>query len=302
MGSHPSPEHGMTLNHELLHTAPRDSATVVMLRDSPEGPEVFLVRRHGDSAVLGGAFVFPGGKLDASDSELDPALHLDNDARTLHASLAETSLEPAAATGLYVAALREAFEESGVLFAVGITPANRLEAADMLKAGHRFNDVLSALQIRLQTRSVLPWSRWITPHLPSLSSKRFDTRFFVATVPDAQTALHDNVETTESLWLHPKRALAQYWGGQLAMAPPQIMTLAHLARHANVASVFAYARSNPPPVILPHAFNQDDGLRVICYPGDALHSVSKRAMPGPTRIFLRNRRFEPEDGFDGWFS
>ena len=290
----------MQLNNEVLHTKPIDSATVIMLRDSPQGPEVFLVRRHGDSAVLGGAYVFPGGKLDASDSELDPGLHMDADPQALHASLAEPELQVHKATGLYVAALREAFEESGVLFSEGVTPAISREAASLLNDGHSFNQVMDALKLRLQTRSVLPWSRWITPYMPSLTSKRFDTRFFVATVPHTQVALHDNVETTESLWLRPMLALTQYWNGQLAMAPPQIMTLAHLTRHASVASVFQYARSNPPQAILPHAFNQEDGLRVICYPGDALHGVSKPAMPGPTRLYFRNQRFEPESGFDAW--
>ena len=291
----------MELNDEVLHTTPRDSATVIMLRDTPQGLEVFLVRRHGDSAVLGGAYVFPGGKLDASDTELDAAQHLDNDAQALHTTLAEHDLPAAVAKGLYVAAVREAFEESGVLFGVGITPAQSSEAALRLKDGQAFNDVVSQLNLRLHTRSVLPWSRWITPFMPSLTSRRFDTRFFVATVPSQQIALHDNLETTESLWLRPRQALEQYWNGQLAMAPPQIMTLAHLSRHASVASVFDAARATPPPVILPHAFNQEDGLRVICYPGDALHSVQTRAMPGPTRIIFRNRRFEPDAGFEAWF-
>lgn len=291
----------MELNHQVPHTPPTDSATVIMLRDTPDGPEVFLVRRHGDSAVLGGAYVFPGGKLDASDTELDAALHLDHDVQALHASLAEPDLPAARAQGLYVAALREAFEESGVLFGVDVTRAQSGAAAQQLKAGQSFNDVIGALNIRLQTRSVLPWSRWITPLMPSHASRRFDTRFFVATVPAQQIALHDNVETTESLWLRPRQALQRYWDGELAMAPPQIMTMAHLSRHASVASVFSHAQSTPPPVILPHTFNQDDGLRVICYPGDALHSVQVRAMPGPTRLFFRNRRFEPEAGFEAWF-
>jgi hypothetical protein len=149
---------------------------------------------------------------------------------------------------------------------------------------------------------MLPWSRWITPFMPAHASRRFDTRFFIATVPEQQTALHDNVETTESLWLRPRQALQRYWDGELAMAPPQIMTMAHLSRHASVASVFDHARSTPPPLIMPHSFNADDGLRVICYPGDELHSVQARAMPGPTRLVFRNRRFEPDAGFEAWFS
>jgi 8-oxo-dGTP pyrophosphatase MutT (NUDIX family) len=290
----------MELKHAVSQATPRDSATVIMLRDSAHGPEAFMVRRHADSAVLGGAYVFPGGKLDASDTELSAA-HLDEDTHTLHAQLAEPDLAPATALGLYVAALREAFEESGVLFAVDVTPTQSDAAAQMLKAGHGFNDVVRNLNLRLNTRSVLPWSRWITPHLASLSSKRFDTRFFVASVPAQQIALHDNVETTESLWIRPRVALEQYWNGVIAMPPPQIMTLAHLSRHSSMASIFESARSSPPRAILPHAFDQPDGVRVICYPGDVLHGVPDCVMPGPTRLLFRNKRFEPEAGFDAWF-
>jgi 8-oxo-dGTP pyrophosphatase MutT (NUDIX family) len=292
----------MELNHQLPQATPKDSASVIMLRDSPQGPEVFLVRRHGDSAAFGGAYVFPGGKLDHSDAELSAALHLDDDASSLLAALAEPELSPEAATGLFVAAIREAFEECGVLFGIDVTPSQSAAAARMLQEGHSFNGVVSALQIRLHTRLVRPWSRWVTPVMPSLSNKRFDTRFFVATVPAQQIALHDNIETTESLWLRPRRGLELYWDGQLAMAPPQIMTLAHLARYPDVASVFASARSTAPALILPHTFNREDGMRVICYPGDPLHSVASRAMPGPTRLLTRNKRFEPEAGFEAWFS
>jgi hypothetical protein len=79
------------------------------------------------------------------------------------------------------------------------------------------------------------------------------------------------------------------------------MTLAHLSRHASMASIFESARSSPPRAILPNAFDQPDGVRVICYPGDELHSVPDCVMPGPTRLLFRNKRFEPEAGFDAWF-
>jgi hypothetical protein len=78
------------------------------------------------------------------------------------------------------------------------------------------------------------------------------------------------------------------------------MSLAQLARHSTVASALAEAGSRPPPVILPEAFNEN-GERTICYPGDAVHPVPIRAMPGPTRLYWRNKRFEPEGGFDALF-
>lgn len=292
----------MELNLEIVTTPLRPAATVVMLRDAPAGLEVFLMKRHTLSDVLGGAYVFPGGKVDALDAELDIA-HLDQPLPVLHAGLNEADISERTAGGLYVAALREAFEESGVLFAQGfeaqaIDPAR---AAALLREGQGFNAVLGRMSLRLQTRSLVPWSRWITPTSPSVSNKRFDTRFFVSAVPAGQVAVHDDHETTASVWLSPRTALQQYWAGQIALAPPQIMSLAHLSRHASVDSVMAQARGRMPPVIQPEPFDLEGG-RVICYPGDARHSVREPAMPGPTRLYYRNKRFEPGDGFEGLFS
>ena len=229
----------MNISSEIVHTPPRDAATVIILRDSPDGLEVFLVKRHGLSDVLGGAYVFPGGKRDDSDAQLDEALHLDQGAGQLHAALAEPELAPELAKGLFVAALREAFEECGVLFAQGAAQAQCDALARQLQDGRMFNLALAEAGLRLQTRALAPWSRWITPKMPSISSRRFDTRFFVAALPEDQIAVHDNVETTQSVWLKPR---------------------------------------------------------------DSWHSVRARAMPGPTRLRWRNKRFEPEQGFEALFS
>ena len=291
----------MELNLETVTTPPRPSATVVLLRDAPAGLEVFLMKRHGLSDVLGGAYVFPGGKIDAADAELDMAAHLDQPLDALHAGLNEPGIDRRTAGAVYVAALREAFEESGVLFAQGpALPGLADQAAALLREGHGFNAVLARMALRLQTLNVVPWSRWITPVTPSVSNKRFDTRFFVAAVPGGQVASHDNFETTESIWLSPRHALQQYWDRQIELAPPQIMSLAHLSRHAGVESVLAEARRRRPPVIQPEPF-EHEGSRVICYPGDARHSVREQALPGPTRLSYRNRRFEPDAGFEALF-
>jgi 8-oxo-dGTP pyrophosphatase MutT (NUDIX family) len=288
----------MELNSEIITSPPRDAATVVMLRDAAQGMEVFLLKRHGLSDVLGGAYVFPGGKIDAADAEL--ATQLDQPLPELHAALGEPGTAADMAASCYVAALREAFEESGVLFAHAVTAEQVAQATALLRAGRSFAGMLSQMRLQLDTRSVLPWSRWITPKLASVSNKRFDTRFFVSAVPMDQTARHDNHEATESVWLAPRAALAQYWDGQIELAPPQIMSLAHLARHASVDSVLAAARQRLPPVIQPEPFDQEGG-RVLCYPGDALHSVRERALPGPTRLHYRNKRFEPDGGFESLF-
>ena len=286
-----------------LPETPRAAATVVLLRDSTAGPEVLLLRRNAQASNMAGAYVFPGGKLDADDATLDADTHLDQPHATLHANLNEPDTHSATAAGLYVAALREALEECGLLLAEplgGTSAVNATRARAMLREGQPFAQVLGALQLRLQTRQLAPWSRWVTPLAPTMGTRRFDTRFFVAQAPADQTALHDNEETTDSVWLAPRAALEQYRAGRIDLAPPQIMSLAHLARHASVASVLDAARRQPPPLILPEPFDHD-GVRVLCYPGDAMHPVRERALPGPTRLHYHARRFTPEDGIEALF-
>lgn len=289
----------MELNRTVIETPPRDAATVVMLRDAPGGLEVFLLKRHGASDVLGGAYVFPGGKIDAEDAALIP--QLDQPLAALHGALGEPGTAAELAASCYVAALREAFEESGVLYAHDASAQQVAQATALLREGHGFAEVLTRLGLKLDTRSVLPWSRWVTPRMASVSSRRFDTRFFVAAVPAVQTARHDNHEATESVWVAPRAALEQYRDGHIDLAPPQIMSLAHLARHASVASVLTEARGKSPALVQPEPYDDENGVRVLCYPGDPRHSVSVRALPGPTRLRYGKKRFEPEDGFEALF-
>ena len=303
----------MELNLEAVVGPPIPAATVIMLRDGDGdgdgGLEVFLVKRHAKSNVLGGVFVFPGGKVDQLDGELgrelggqlDTALPIDQPLNNLHAALNEPDIDHATAASLYIAAVREVFEEAGVLFALGARAAHAERAAALLGKGHTFAAVLAEMDLRLQTRSLVPWSRWITPVTPSVMNKRFDTRFFVAAVPPGQIALHDGFEAIESTWLKPRTALELQRDGLIEMAPPQIMTLAHLSRFANVKAAIDYAGNHAPPVILPHAIDID-GTRLICYPGDEAHPIKRKAMPGPTRLRFRNKLFEPVDGFESFFN
>ena len=285
----------MELNHARVTTPPRPAATVVLLRDGDQGTEVLMLRRAAQSDVLGGAFVFPGGKLDEADA--DPALHarLDTPPDTLHDLLSEPELDAATAAALFVAALRETFEESRILMAHGVTPAHVDEASRRAREGLSFLDVIAELGLQLRTSGLAPWSRWITPVIPSVMNKRFDTRFFIAHVPEGLTARHDEHEATEAAWLRPRTALEMYWDRQIELAPPQIQSLAHLARYANAEEAVAAARRRRPPTIQPEPFDED-GTRVIAYPGDPRHPVGDRALPGPLRLRHRKGRFEPVCG------
>jgi hypothetical protein len=205
---------------------------------------------------------------------------------------------------LYVAAVREVLEECGVLYArlhdsqvLAHDAVQRQQWQQALHGGQAFGEVLQSAGLRVDTQHLAPWSRWITPVQPSVTNKRFDTRFFVAVLPAGQYPIHDNIEAIDSVWLSPREALDRYWAGGLPLAPPQIMTLVSLLSHSRTSSVLNYAKQHMPPLILPEPFD-DEGVRTLCYPGDARHSVAQRAMPGPTRLRFVAGRFEPTLGFE----
>ena len=295
----------MELNNEEITTPPRDAASVVLLRDSDEGLQVFLLRRHSASAVLGGAYVFPGGKVDDDDALPDILAYLTRAPELLHPTLNQADLTAERAAALYVAALREAFEECGVLLAQWQRRTPTLQAladaAKRLNAGTALPDLLAEFGATLDADAIVPWSRWITPKRAAVMTKRFDTRFFVAGLPQGQHAQHDNHETDESVWLSPHRALEQYYANQIELAPPQIMSLAHLAQHTHVASVLDEARAKRPPLVEPQSLEATGTTRVLCYPGDPGHTVAERTLPGPTRLHFVDKRFMPADGQAEWW-
>jgi 8-oxo-dGTP pyrophosphatase MutT (NUDIX family) len=289
-----NPRMALTINSDTVHTPPVPSATVIVVRDGPEGLEVLLVRRHGNSNVLGGVHVFPGGKLDAADSQVAPAA-LDRSPQECAQVLNEPGLDAETAVGLHVAALRETFEESSLLLGQVHHPDLAGQVRELTSTGTGFAMALQRLGCRVTTASVWPWSRWITPRVPSVTNKRFDTRFFVAAAPSGQEAEHCTFEATEAVWLSPRLGLERYWAGEIDLAPPQIMSLCQLSHLHTAAQVMATAQGRPPALIEPEPFDQD-GVRVICYPGDPAHSITQRVWSGPTRLAYRNQRFEAEGG------
>lgn len=284
-------------------TSPRPAATIVLLRDSSEGLQTLLLRRSTQLANLAGTYVFPGGKLEHTDSDAASLALLDQEPEVLQRALGEPDLDSSMATGLHVAALREALEECGLLLAQSArsgAPPDAPRARALLGQGQGFSQVLQSLGLRLATQALVPWSRWITPVAPVLPTRRFDTRFFIAQAPAHQQALHDNSETTASLWCTPRTALEHYRDGQIDLIPPQIMSLAHLSRYTSVSEALAAARGKRPPTILP-ANSVEDGMLCLSYPGDARHPVHERALPGPTRLYRQGRLFLPQEGFEALF-
>lgn len=296
---------------------PVPSASVLLLRDGPPDAqghqlEVLLQRRADSMAALGGMHVFPGGKVDPQDHAMAASADMLDIFPGTPAGPAPGIVPVTEAHSLavwQVAALRELFEEAGVLLAVdgqGEWPAAAMLPilrAQVL-AGADWPSLLRTHGLRWCTAALVPFTRWITPLQPAIGRHRFDTLFFLARLPAGQTVqedTHAGAESTESLWLRPRDAMEQYQAGRMELVPPQLMGLAQLARHATVQSAWLEAAARPAPTVLPHTFSLA-GVRHMCYPGDPDHPVRERAMPGPTRLRLQEGRFEPLEGFAGWFA
>lgn len=284
----------LPLNHVIVETIPQDASTVMVLRDGAAGLEVLLVRRHDRSPVLGGAYVFPGGKVDREDASF-PSDRLNRTDVELQMGLAEAGLTLSKARAIWVAAIRETYEECGLLLGVDVPGISKNDGRDAPR-DLSLEILTQTNQWILQVDRLTPWTRWITPTRPSVTNKRFDTRIFMAICPPHQVVQVDGHEMTEVMWVRPKHALLHYMDGKVDLAPVQLICLIHLLAFSNATQAIQSARECPPRLIepLPCEIN---GQRVICYPGDALHSVPTTAWVGPTRLVYRSSRFEPVDGF-----
>jgi len=260
----------------------RDAATVIVLREADDGLEIFMVRRHEKIGFMGGAFVFPGGKLDPEDA--DPRLFArvrGHDPESAARALGEPD-HPERAVALHVAAVRETWEESGLLLAEGpAAPAVR-EARRALEAGTPFTALVEQLDATLRIDRLVPYARWITP---TVESRRYDTRFFLTTAPSGQEARHDGSETTEGAWLRPQDALAREDRGEIFMAPPTVRTLRLLAGYSSPQAALDEAAVRTPPLVRP-VFAMLDGVPALTLPGDPAHPEAEPVLAGATRIVL----------------
>jgi len=217
------------------------AATVILLRDSANGLEVFMVRRHENLAFMGGAYVFPGGRVDEADYEADESWC--DGVSEARAQLAECS--PREAVGYHVAAVRELFEEGAVLLARGgDVNAKTLSRVrnDLVAAPHSFGALMQRERLRVDLGALVLCAHWITP--PRLP-RRFDTRFFAARMPLDQHALHDSGEMIDSTWITPAAALARGSEGSMELPPPTRHTLEAFRNFATVESLLAAYRGRP---------------------------------------------------------
>lgn len=263
------------------------------MRDAPAGPEVFLVRRHHAIAFMAGAHVFPGGRIDDADHGGD-ASWCDGVEHAKKALTDQTADESLAA---HVAALRELFEEVGVLLARhtdgsfvsidGETAQAFAEARTAIHDGARsLRSVVDSTGLRLALDAVVYFAHWVTP---PLDIRRFDTRFFLARVPPGQVPVHEERESTEGTWVRPSDALAGTASGRFILPPPTWATLRELESFPTVDAALAWARQRPIRRREPRV-TVDDGVRRITLPGDP-QMPEPDPVPFETRFVLADGRW-----------
>ena len=234
----------------------RPASTVVMLRPSASRFEVFLVRRHDNVGFMGGAHVFPGGRVDPEDEVPDPR---DLEDRLAAAIARMDGMPPAQAVAFHVAASRELLEESGV---------------------------------RIEPHHLTPFARWVTP---DFQPKRFDTWFFLAVAPPDQTAAHDGVENSDSAWMDPADAIALCRRGDMSLPPPTWTTLRKLGSFRDVEAALRWAREARIVRVQP-AFVEGEDSRMLMLPGDPLNPAPPGfEVPPETRFLMKDHRWTPID-------
>jgi len=235
---------------------PWPAATVVLLRDAPGGPEALLVRRPPGVGFVPGAYVFPGGRVD--DADRDPRL------LEWLAGVGPGAEDVAAR----VAAIRELFEEVGVLLArdaAGRPAAPGAAAIDawreVLRSGRgALLDVAVGLGARLDAGALVACAHWITP---ATEPRRYDTRFYLAALPEGAEARPAPGELAEALWIPPAAALERFRAAQFPMVFPTVKVLESLAGFGSVAESLAAFRGRRIPTILPRLVRVEGGLGVV---------------------------------------
>ncbi len=244
-------------------TSPRPAATVVVLRPaSPHPFEVLMVRRNDTVAFMAGAYVFPGGRVDDTDAAAPP------DACDGLARLGRCAdLAPADEARFRVAAIRELLEEAGVLLARRdgrlVDHAEAAALRQSIDPKGPFVAQLATRGLTIALDLVMPFAHWVTPEI---EIRRFDTRFLLARMPEAQEASHDAGETTALEWLAPPAAIARAERHEILLPPPTWLTLARLSRFGSIDEAWAWASSTSIVRVMP-GFVRDDRGTVFTLPG-----------------------------------
>lgn len=235
----------------------RPAATAVLMRDGEHGLEVLLLRRSRASGFVPGAYVFPGGRVDAADADT-----------RIFAGVARPPGEPA--PEYWAAALREVFEETGVLLARDAAGTFESDAVTdpaledlrvaLLEDRLTLVDVLAARGVAPAIDAMAYAAHWITP---VVEPRRYDTRFFLAALPPGGCTTFEPREMSDAIWLAPAAALARFAAGSLPMVFPTVRTLESVAGFDSVAAAFGAVRGQPIRPLLPRLVRTPEGVGLV---------------------------------------
>ena len=251
---------------------PRPAATLIIVRDGEKGLEVLLAEKTNKVNFAAGAFVFPGGAVDVDDKAGDLfelSLDLNDQEASRRLGISRDGLS------YWIAALRESFEEMGLLFARRAdgnlfdpralrepieTIRSRLERGEIT-----FQNFLKKYQLSLATDELQYFSHWITQ---AGRPRRYDTRFFIARYPKEQNLSHDGNELVSHLWVEPKRAIEKGNRGEISLMFPTLKTLEQLCEFSNVSEALDFARSLRPVPPMNPRISIGVGGKKLLVPGD----------------------------------
>ncbi|MDW8807099.1 NUDIX hydrolase [Streptomyces scabiei] len=263
----------------LTPVTPRRAATVMLLKDTADAPVVHMLRRRASMAFAGGAYAYPGGGVDPRDD--DHQIGWAGPTRAWWASRLGVGENDAQA--IVCAAVRETYEEAGVLLAgpdsetvVGDTTGDDWEADRAAVAARElsFAEFLERRGLVLRSDLLGAWARWITPEF---ESRRYDTWFFVAALPQGQRTRNASTEADRTVWIRPGDAADGYDKGELLMMPPTIATLRRLAEYDTAAAALAAALACDLTPVLAEARLADNDDVVLSWPG---HAEFTKRVPG----------------------
>ena len=271
---------------------PKPAATVLLFRacalsSSAEDYEILLVQRHSKSPFMGGAYVFPGGKVESSDNKLADGL-------------AEQYNLDAEVASYAIAACRECFEEAGVLLCDPKPDDWQSWRERVQENADAFSQGLEEHRLELCLHKIFFWSHWITP---SFEGRRYDTRFFITEVPQQEQEEIDHIETTQSIWLGPSAALGANQNQEILLMPPTVHLLDELRAYPTRRELLQAAQNREVAAILPRV-NQVEGQLAIILPWDPLYAnsegeglafeASHPLRQTPSRIVMRNNLWTTE--------
>ncbi len=299
-----------------MAAVPQKATTIILLReDQSKGFAVFLLKRHEKSSFMAGNYVYPGGRIDRADHNLEICPSCKGITPEEAQQVLGGTLSPEQSLAYWIAGVRELFEEAGVLLAYDqqrapFTLKNREQEErffnyrDLLQKGK-----MSLCQLAQQEQFFLAldqihyYAHWITPEA---RPQRFDTYFFVARHPVGQEAIHDQKETTAGTWITPKDALKENLTGEVILSPPTLRTLEDLSRLKTIDEVFESLQGKEIRPVLP-ILTKVSGEAVLIFPWDPEYerfgsgNVSgqvdhgRPSQPGDntTRVVFRENRWHP---------